>query len=95
MRGKPKLPVVPADTVGIIPAHAGQTGQHFLIALYAPDHPRACGANVAGRSEVVLVIGSSPRMRGKRLGIAVEQFVFRIIPAHAGQTGDHGDGTAG
>ena len=70
----------------IIPAHAGQTCFRHLSRLWAPDHPRACGANVSrtwsrhGRS------GSSPRMRGKLIDCRVRSRRRRIIPAHAGQT---------
>ena len=70
----------------IIPAHAGQTEQEPCGTRGAADHPRACGAN----SRLVRCngpeIGSSPRMRGKRMAVLLTSRYTRIIPAHAGQT---------
>ena len=54
--------------VRIIPAHAGQTSDVTLAHEFGADHPRACGANTAACSYVPPYRGSSPRMRGKRLG---------------------------
>ena len=50
------------------------------------DHPRACGANCWLIQSHTALNGSSPRMRGKLDVRTVEQFMERIIPAHAGQT---------
>ena len=70
----------------IIPAHAGQTMRSKSKASASPDHPRACGANVPARAFGIFARGSSPRMRGKRQLTESDNFIARIIPAHAGQT---------
>ncbi len=87
MRGKRQHRQVRADHERIIPAHAGQTARSLVSSGVLPDHPRACGAN-----SVTLALswprpGSSPRMRGKRVQPAGIEERDRIIPAHAGQTG--------
>ncbi len=86
MRGK--LPCLAAwsGRSRIIPAHAGQTVIDSAPILGPPDHPRACGANSLTLALSSPNTGSSPRMRGK-LGVKYRRDpVFRIIPAHAGQT---------
>ena len=89
MRGKRRGTWCGSSRVRIIPAHAGQTPFRVFAGGRAPDHPRACGANLLhllcerGRG------GSSPRMRGKRGVVWATYPCYRIIPAHAGQTGAH------
>ena len=51
-----------------------------------PDHPRACGANTAASPARHRCHGSSPRVRGKHMDIAMLCGSIRIIPARAGQT---------
>ena len=70
----------------IIPAHAGQTPPDSPPVVSHPDHPRACGANLSQIGMHSRPAGSSPRMRGKRLGELAYCGWCRIIPAHAGQT---------
>ena len=70
----------------IISARAGQTAQAPSPRPPPPDHPRACGANVDSRNGVLIVAGSSPRVRGKPCGAASVTPRVRIIPARAGQT---------
>ena len=70
----------------IIPAHAGQTWICRPGSLPAPDHPRACGANLHFFGHNAIRAGSSPRMRGKPEKIIFPLVESRIIPAHAGQT---------
>ena len=50
----------------IIPAHAGQTESPRHPHTRAPDHPRACGANMTQFQLIKKLTGSSPRMRGKQ-----------------------------
>ena len=86
MRGKPVGEPFPCVAVRIIPAHAGQTCDLLTGSCRHTDHPRACGANTSRPRCNAIMHGSSPRMRGK-LRVRVERrAVFRIIPAHAGQT---------
>ena len=86
MRGKPAVIYPRLGARRIIPAHAGQTEKSHQKQWFAPDHPRACGANawspVYGRQDA----GSSPRMRGKLHQVQRATHADRIIPAHAGQT---------
>ena len=70
----------------IIPARAGQTIQASAPEAYAPDHPRACGANWLTSDMLGCRVGSSPRVRGKRPVEHVRGSHTRIIPARAGQT---------
>ena len=89
MRGKRAPRMVRAGRVRIIPAHAGQTDRHMSTALGVRDHPRACGANPRYPTASTVHDGSSPRMRGKRVGGRARRCGRRIIPAHAGQTAVH------
>ena len=86
MRGKHNVAGYVGRALRIIPAHAGQTGHDMPFGVLWPDHPRACGANVATRLFRRVSFGSSPRMRGKRGLTTVAHTADRIIPAHAGQT---------
>ena len=94
MRGKQQLILSSARESRLIPAHAGKTRQCSLLYAFGGAHPRACGENVAGVMGIMLMWGSSPRMRGKRHGNPLLARAFGLIPAHAGKTVviDHGDG---
>ena len=70
----------------IIPASAGQTSSSVGGATTTTDHPRECGANLTQSCSIERVIGSSPRVRGKRTGEPNNSVSVRIIPASAGQT---------
>ena len=86
MRGKRDRLSRILSSLRIIPAHAGQTTAHGIQEPQRADHPRACGANLAGLAVLFHGDGSSPRMRGKLYMIPSLDDDFRIIPAHAGQT---------
>ena len=86
MRGKLLFCHCVSSLLRIIPAHAGQTRTIPAPPRQKADHPRACGANCANESALSAVVGSSPRMRGKRLRLKHVVGLVRIIPAHAGQT---------
>ena len=88
MRGKHAVAGAARRVVRIIPAHAGQTSGLTYPMPSVADHPRACGANFRVREVVDAYAGSSPRMRGKRLHKRHRGKPVRIIPAHAGQTGE-------
>ena len=71
---------------GIIPAHAGLTLLQQVKLFVARDHPRACGAHGVIMRKVIILLGSSPRMRGSPgRRIAMTDYEG-IIPAHAGLT---------
>ncbi len=86
MRGKHWRCESPLLLRRIIPAHAGQTAIASRKSPVNADHPRACGANGGRMRASTTSPGSSPRMRGKRLGRRGCRSPTRIIPAHAGQT---------
>ena len=70
----------------LIPAHAGKTSVRSMFAPVAWAHPRACGENVFGDGHTRGGVGSSPRMRGKRMTQASHLSSPGLIPAHAGKT---------
>ena len=72
---------------GIIPAYAGNTDQIVDLGLRIGDHPRVCGEHAAGVWSSWSTWGSSPRMRGTRVGVGGWNAVYGIIPAYAGNTG--------
>ena len=86
MRGKRNVLSALDDNARIIPARAGQTAPATVVVGANADHPRACGANSLNAVLLSAKSGSSPRVRGKRHEIAINQFHARIIPARAGQT---------
>ena len=51
--------------VGLIPACAGKTLFLHLLPHWIWAHPRVCGENREDRPAGFLVVGSSPRVRGK------------------------------
>ena len=74
------------QTLGIIPAHAGNTPAHRPSERGKWDHPRACGEHLYVFHVDFTGWGSSPRMRGTHV-IALEMVMpAGIIPAHAGNT---------
>ena len=71
---------------GIIPAYAGNTELAGTAYMAGRDHPRVCGEHLYLLLLALVIVGSSPRMRGTHLapnGLPVQQ---RIIPAYAGNT---------
>ncbi len=86
MRGSRCLRYALTLQVGIIPAHAGLTNQNANNKVQARDHPRACGAHENAVFLKVLLLGSSPRMRGSHARMVHHHSVLGIIPAHAGLT---------
>ena len=70
----------------IIPADAGNTGVHSLRACVRRDHPRGCGEHKYVFPVLAVSGGSSPRMRGTQIYKLLPYFIFRIIPADAGNT---------
>ena len=73
-------------TLGITPAHAGNTfiisKPHFVF----EDHPRACGEYFCFCWYMLMSLGSPPRMRGILFVFLNHLFGRRITPAHAGNT---------
>ena len=69
-----------------IPAHAGNTSRNALSTVANAVHPRACGEHIQAITNVAILGGSSPRMRGTRVHQWEMVTAFRFIPAHAGNT---------
>ena len=85
-RGKRDLNTRSGLTNGTIPAHAGETSPYRKVLATRWDDPRARGGNVAWYRALPMIMGRSPRTRGKRRlchGGGVEP---GTIPAHAGET---------
>ena len=74
--------------IGLIPAHAGKTQLAQVLGGRFRAHPRACGENEQAASPARLLVGSSPRMRGKRERRRRPGREPGLIPAHAGKTKD-------
>ena len=87
MRGKLSMISTATAKTRITPAHAGKTYKIKLIDSSTTDHPRACGENTSRAFLASRSAGSPPRMRGKRLAVAMMRVSARITPAHAGKTG--------
>ena len=88
MRGKLVKPPYFTPFLRITPAHAGKTASTSTISTKTADHPRACGENEKVQRVLLPLLGSPPRMRGKRLREHIDREIPRITPAHAGKT-DH------
>ena len=86
MRGTAKKTVSIVDTVRITPAHAGNSNAPRLHTHHIRDHPRACGEQPPASIPLLFVPGSPPRMRGTVLSMTLEFLLWRITPAHAGNS---------
>ena len=94
-RGK-RQPGAPQRAIqGLIPAHAGKTPRPRARRPPPPAHPRSRGENNRERQTRSNWAGSSPLTRGKRAASATQNRVQRLIPAHAGKTVCHIQGTRG
>ena len=79
----------------LIPARAGKTRPRTTSESSTGAHPRACGENSSPKGQSRRTLGSSPRVRGKRLDQTVGHQRPRLIPARAGKTlGGPGGGAA-
>ena len=86
VRGKHPQPIGPHDEEGLIPARAGKTGGDDGLGGLRWAHPRACGENLAPVLPTIADLGSSPRVRGKRVRDAPPGYGGGLIPARAGKT---------
>ena len=69
-----------------IPACAGNTPTDAINFVITSVHPRVCGEHLQKGERPFVVGGSSPRVRGTRLGGANRPHCSRFIPACAGNT---------
>ena len=71
---------------GLIPARAGKTHRRSRRTRSSWAHPRACGENGGVGGVGHGGSGSSPRVRGKRMGPPPHPRPAGLIPARAGKT---------
>ena len=88
VRGKPDAPVHAGQAAGLIPACAGKTGPAREMVRRPWAHPRVCGENFLAPGALDQDLGSSPRVRGKRVRLGEEPVQRGLIPACAGKTID-------
>ena len=86
VRGTRRLHRLLRGRPGIIPACAGNTDGSGLHAQFDGDHPRVCGEHLLVSVLVLVVSGSSPRVRGTRIRRSRCSLTPGIIPACAGNT---------
>ena len=86
VRGKPFELKRRGVFLRLIPAYAGKTFPRARRLIVSRAHPRVCGENSSSARKASVIVGSSPRVRGK-LGDTVAVFVDPgLIPARAGKT---------
>ena len=73
---------------GSIPAHAGEPTRPSSRPCLRWVYPRACGGTRDNTCCLVQPKGLSPRMRGNRRAVVVEDLAHGSIPAHAGEPRD-------
>ena len=83
--GNSWAPVAP-ETASTDHPRAGNSPRSASTGRHVPDHPRACGELGSPSAKDLSNAGSSPRMRGTRLKPNDLHRLFRIIPAHAGNS---------
>ena len=86
MRGKLKFFDGDSRDNGITPACAGKTPILLIQYFSSKDHPRVCGENRVIILNLLTLIGSPPRVRGKPMLILIAISRSRITPACAGKT---------
>ena len=86
VRGKRNIQFSDFRYYRLIPACAGKTGCQAARNRIGPAHPRVCGENDQRLPSVLLIPGSSPRVRGKLRGRVNICDCERLIPACAGKT---------
>ena len=86
VRGKPWDMANDPNAPGLIPACAGKTTARARSSGLAKAHPRVCGENCGGDGDNADSLGSSPRVRGKRLEQPTRPRTRGLIPACAGKT---------
>ena len=98
VRGRPRTSPHGSGSPGLIPAGAGQTLGDMNPSMSPRAHPRRCGADLVPIIADQNADGSSPQVRGRRVGRVGRASGGRLIPAGAGQTpltlGQKGDTAA-
>ena len=86
MRGTHRGTASVRTHTGIIPACAGNTTYPKSGTPRLRDHPRVCGEHQLKTDKTATIEGSSPRVRGTRIGRRTRTRREGIIPACAGNT---------
>ena len=86
MRGTQTIKHIMLLNNRITPAHAGNTTMGVRSACISRDHPRPCGEHEKGGSGSSSEEGSPPPMRGTQYKVRRKLTLYRITPAHAGNT---------
>ena len=86
VRGKHQRSDAGSRIPGLIPARAGKTTMPGRPRSASTAHPRACGENMTTTLLLQLLLGSSPRVRGKPTRPRIWCSEERLIPARAGKT---------
>ena len=86
VRGRRRFIDTAPPVTGLIPACAGQTGNRTRSSRTRRAHPRVCGSDWRCRRYLPGAPGSSPRVRGRPVQLALRCFRPGLIPACAGQT---------
>ena len=84
VRGTPQRRAIEACLDRFIPARAGNATPTSAVRSSRTVHPRACGERDLQRDQPSYCCGSSPRVRGTRLGYGISPGLGRFIPARAG-----------
>ena len=92
-RGKLTSPDEQLIKLGLIPAHAGKTLCSDSYPASKRAHPRSRGENRGATGASWPPAGSSPLTRGKQDTQTNDAAVAGLIPAHAGKTAKHLQGT--
>ena len=74
------------DPRRFIPASAGDTGARRARPPGRSVHPRVCGGHAVPDRSPRARYGSSPRLRGTRAQVIIQNLCGRFIPASAGDT---------
>ncbi len=69
-----------------IPTHVGNTPADPLPLPGVSVHPHACGEHPLSPPDLVVILGSSPRMWGTRRHPHLPASPYRFIPTHVGNT---------
>ena len=86
MRGKDNLRRKTVQGTRITPAYAGKRAYFAVEVPSVRDHPRLCGEKFSSMSEVDIISGSPPPMRGKGGKPIFKAYDCRITPAYAGKS---------
>ena len=74
------------ESIGIIPASAGNTAEEPPFRIYMRDHPRIRGEHTTKSFLAAIYEGSSPHPRGTQRNAVLRRTAGGIIPASAGNT---------